>query len=109
MASQYNPTSYFYTNQSLLFDYNDSASPGSATTDSFGPVIGQENTQFRTTSILRSASKTKVFAICKGQIFIQPTYNGGTIDPTKINIILKPSANYAPIKIKYFIYRGLDL
>lgn len=104
MAVQYNPKSYFYTEHSLLAN----ADPANLATDAFGPVVGGETTQYRTTSFVRLLSpvlSAKVFAICKGYILIQPMQG----DNTKINLILKPIGNYyAPLKIKYFIYRGVN-
>ncbi|WP_199117320.1 hypothetical protein [Pedobacter sp. ASV28] len=104
MAVQYNPKSYFYTEYGSLAD----AVAGNLATDAFGPVVGSETTQYRTTAVVRLLSpiqSAKVFAICKGRILIQPMEG----DNTKINLILKPEGNdHAPIKIKYFIYRGIN-
>lgn len=69
----------------------------------FGPVVGSETTQFRTTAKFTAVSDVKAYAICTGQVFIQPGETVGTI-----NLILRPYRQ--PVKgmaIKYFIYRGL--
>lgn len=99
--SQYNPTSHFFVDESKLA----AILPANYTADAFGPVTGSLTTKYRTSSFVRAvnASPVKVFAICDGQLFIQPV----TGDATKLNLILKPSKTFAPIKIKYFIYRGV--
>ncbi|MEP2057492.1 MAG: hypothetical protein ABJJ05_06770 [Maribacter litoralis] len=69
----------------------------------FGPVVGSEQTQYRATSKFTTAGDVKAYAICTGQVFIQPHS-----DTNKINLILRPYRQ--PMKgvaIKYFIYRGL--
>ncbi|MEM7086420.1 MAG: hypothetical protein AAF489_09570 [Bacteroidota bacterium] len=96
----YNPSSHFYIDHSNLIlpvsgDYG---------TDAFGPVDGDPSNKFRTTSVVRTSATSKVLAICDGQLLIQPF----TGDNNKVNLILKPSASYAPFKIKYFIYRGVN-
>lgn len=96
----YNPRSYFFTELSKLAD--------SSGTEGFGPVNGSESTQFRITSKVKATNPNdlvKLYAISGGSMLIQPQDN----DNTKINIIIKPSKNnYAPLKIKYFIYRGVN-
>ncbi len=62
-------------------------------------------TQFRTTSKITFSGTRKVYAICQGQIFIQPNAD----DPAKINLILRPYKQpINELPIKYFIYRGLN-
>jgi hypothetical protein len=99
---EYAPTSHFFVDESKL------SSPITANyvTDAFGPVSTSLTTKYRATSKVRAASTdpVKVFAVCGGQVLIQPQ----TDDATKVNLILKPSASYAPLKIKYFIYRGIN-
>lgn len=99
---EYEPISHFFTDASQL------ASPvvGNIGTDAFGPVLGSETTKYRTTSVVRTSgsNSVKVFAICDGQVLIQPQIG----DDTKVNLILKPSTSYSPLKIKYFIYRGIN-
>lgn len=99
---KYEPNSHFFVDHVALSD----ASASNLSTDAFGPVDGNETDQYRTTSFVRSSASTKVYAICAGKLLIQPQ----TEDPTKVNLILKPaaSASYAPLKIKYFIYRGVN-
>ena len=96
----YNPNSHFY------FDHSNLALPiaGNYATDAFGPVTGDLSNKFRTTSVVRTSTETQLFAICDGQLLIQP-FAG---DANKVNLILKPSASYAPFKIKYFVYRGVN-
>ncbi|MBS3737389.1 MAG: hypothetical protein KGY51_00120 [Psychroflexus sp.] len=97
---EYKPKSHFFVDHTGLID----PLPANLVTDAFGPVSGSETTKYRTTSMLKTASTSKVFAICDGHLFIQPQ----TGDATKVNLILRPSASYAPFKIKYFIYRGVN-
>jgi len=98
---EYEPISHFFTDASQL------ALPvsGNMGTDAFGPVLGSETTKYSTTSVVRASGSdpVKIFAICDGQVAILPQVD----DLTKINIIIKPASSYAPIKIKYFIYRGV--
>ncbi len=104
----YNPNSHFFV------DYTKLADPISSNyiNDAFGPVKNSiefttATNEYRTTSFVRAnntTDKVKVFAICDGEVLIvQQTDN-----PDKLNIILKPSQSYAPLKIKYFIYRGVN-
>ena len=86
----------------FLLDLNNNSGSFSQTEgDQFG-VISQ--TEFRTTS--RFSSYTgKVFAICQGQVFVQPNASSSN----KVNLVLKPFKQ--PINglaIKYFVYRGLN-
>lgn len=68
---------------------------------SFGVVSA---TKFKTTSVITFGGIKKVYAICQGQILIQPQIG----DDTKVNIILKPfRQTIKGFSIKYFIYRGL--
>jgi len=71
----------------------------------FGPL---STTEFRTTAKISITGTKQIFAICRGQVFIQPQSGTGS-DPNKINLILRPFTQ--PIQglaVKYFIYRGLD-
>ena len=101
---KYNPTSHFFVEHTKLgeVDINNAAA------DAFGPVENYLETKYRTTSFIRRntaiSDPVKVFAICDGRVLIQPV----TDAPDKVNLILKPETNYyAPLKIKYFIYRGI--
>lgn len=100
MSIIYTPITHFFADPTQLAD---SVSANYAT-DAFGPI---DTNSYRTTSKVRSITETtvaKVYAICTGRILIQPQ----TGDDTKINIILKPDESIcAPLKIKYFIYRGV--
>jgi hypothetical protein len=108
MTSNYSPKSYFYVDQTQLSALVSS----DAATDAFGPItympaggVTPLSDKFRTTTIVRASVNVKVFAICKGRLLIQPM-NG---DTTKVNLILKPDTSvYSPLKIKYFIYRGVN-
>ena len=100
--ADYQPNSHFFV------DHNNLANslPANLATDAFGPVSTDLTNKYRTTSFVRVSALTKVLAICDGQIMIQPQAG----DNTKVNLILKPAASaiYDPIKIKYFIYRGVN-
>lgn len=98
----YSPSSYFFVDNTKLSDAN----IANWDTDAFGPQDVAESETYRTTSFVRSSELTKVFAVCNGQILIQPQ----TEDNTKVNLILKPDASesFYPLKIKYFIYRGVN-
>ncbi|KMQ72533.1 hypothetical protein, partial [Chryseobacterium koreense] len=70
----------------------------------FGVVGSGGNSVFRTTAKISFAGEAKIFAICQGQIFLQPNSS----DDGKINLILKPFRQ--PINglaIRYIVYRGL--
>ena len=106
-TSKYKPQSYFFVDHTALRSVNDNDTNESV--DAFGPVVGFPTTKYRTTSFVRASDSTasvKVFAICAGRVLIQPTSGSG--NETKVNLILKPETNYAPLKIKYFIYRGVN-
>lgn len=78
----------------------ESGSFGQLESQKFGVVSENE---FRTTTKITYTGK--LYAICQGQIFIQPQ----TGNPNKVNLLLRPYKQ--PIKevpIKYFIYRGLN-
>ena len=106
----YNPNSHFFV------DYTKLADPISSNyiNDAFGPVKNSiefttATNEYRTTSFVRAINPTenvKVFAICDGEVLIIQQTGVGNED--KINIILKPSQSYSPLKIKYFIYRGIN-
>jgi hypothetical protein len=99
------PSSFFFVEHEKL------ALASASNDDAFGPsnITNNIASKYRTTSFVRALNDfttvpIKVFAICDGQILILPQTN----NPDKVNFILKPTASYAPIKIKYFIYRGVN-
>ncbi len=103
---EYEPISHFFVDETKLAAIDTT----NYIDDAFGPVTGSLTTKYRTTSVIRAVrtGPVKVFAICDGQVLLQPNYDSaGAIDNTKLNIVLKPSASYNPLKIKYFIYRGV--
>lgn len=100
-TNKYEPNSHFFVDHANLSE----PIPANISTDAYGPVEGNEISQYRTTSFIRASSNSKVFAICDGHILIQPCDG----DSNKVNLILKPTASYSPFKIKYFIYRGVDI
>ncbi|WP_136468736.1 hypothetical protein [Flagellimonas onchidii] len=93
MSKSLRPESYFFSESTVV------QTPGQV----FGPVVGNESTQYRTTAKFTTASDIKAYAICAGQVFLQPH-----TDTTKVNLVLRPYRQ--PINglaIKYFVYRGL--
>ena len=65
----------------------------------------KSQTVFQNTAVVNFTGSKDVYAICKGQVFIQPNAS----DSNKVNLILRPFNQ--PIKgiaIKYFVYRGLN-
>lgn len=87
------PESQFYVETAVTF--------GNPT--SFGKI---SSTEFSTTSVISFSGVCKVYAICKGQVFLQPMSGAG--NEGNVNLILRPFKQ--PINglaIKYFIYRGL--
>lgn len=111
-TDNYTPVSHFFVDHSALTDVTPStATPSTSatsiqttTSSPFGPV---STSQYSTTSVVQTSSTTpvKVYAICDGQILIQPCVDDVS---NKVNLVLKPSATYAPLKIKCFIYRGVN-
>lgn len=97
-TTKYSPQSFFLTDYLKLTEMP-------LVADAFGPVKDFETTKYRTTSFVRIKSGTteaEVYSISKGHIAILP---GGT---NKVNIVIKNSSmDYAPLKIKYFVYRGI--
>ena len=93
----YKPTSYFFIDVT-------GAVVAATAADGFGPVSGALTSKFRTTSFIRTSGTKKVFAICDGQLLVQPH----ATDATKVNLILKPLKSFSGLKIKFFIYRGVN-
>ena len=107
---------YFYTDIDLLNVQTAAAA--------FGPVVGSEPTQYRVTSLHQTNAPARAFAVCDGQVAIQPFTGNASL----VNLILKPAGQISdmiwpysntedpetntrnPINftaIKYIIYRGL--
>ena len=85
--------SAFYLASSLQFTQNVNQKYGKVET---------AVTQYRTTSVVNYTGK--IFAICTGQVFLQPMQD----DATKVNLILRPFKQpINGLSIKYFVYRGL--
>lgn len=73
---------------------------------SYGPVLGNETTQYRLTSRFTTTQAARAFAVCDGIVFVQPVAGSSTL----VNLILKPTISdlengFTPVE--YFIYRGL--
>lgn len=71
-------------------------------TNSFGALSTAE---FSTTAKVTFSGSKKVYAICQGQVFVQPQVGNND----KVNVILKPFKQpISGLSIKYFVYRGLN-
>lgn len=77
-----------------------------AFTQSAGEAFGVVSaTEFATTAKVSFTGSKKVYAICQGQLFVQPHES----DVNKVNVILKPfKYPINSLAIKYFVYRGLN-
>jgi hypothetical protein len=126
----YNPNSHFFVDYlkladpvvgdyTITKDQNDvetitTNTEGNYDKDAFGPVKVKSDyynntNKFRTTSFVRAINitdKVDVFAICDGDLLILEQEGVG--NENKINIVLKPRVSFAPLNIKYFIYRGVN-
>ncbi|RRJ92740.1 hypothetical protein EG240_01610 [Paenimyroides tangerinum] len=70
--------------------------------NSFGAI---STVEFSTTAKVSFSGSKKVYAICQGQIFVQPQVGNND----KVNVILKPFKQpISGLSIKYFVYRGLN-
>jgi hypothetical protein len=87
--------SFFFTDFSKISQSN---------LQSFGPVYGDEENQFRLTSKFSVSGEANAYAICKGNVLIVPFE-----DSTEyVNLVLKPFEQpILDLNIKYFIYRKL--
>ena len=100
---QYSPQSYFFTDHTNLTD--------ASVIDAFGPVDGDLTTKYRVTSFVNGTAnlKIKLFAISGGSLMIFPQKDNVGNLTGKLNIVIKPSQmNWSPLKIKYFVYRGVE-
>ena len=75
----------------------------------YGPVEGEENDKFQTTSRLRIDEDVTAYAVTDGVIIVQETASPAPSN-SSVNVILKPfkSPDLRFPAIKYFIYRGID-
>ena len=93
MSKLARPESYFFS-ESTVIQTSDQA---------FGPVVGSETTQYRTTAKFTAVADVKAYAICAGQVFLQPH-----TDAAKVNLVLRPYRQpMNGLSIKYLVYRGL--
>jgi hypothetical protein len=100
--------SYFFTEPDKVIQSADQA---------FGPIstVVAENQppslelRFRLgakMSLVNDEEKAKAFAICSGNVLVQPQ----TGNSNKVNLILRPTQQpFNGMPVKYFIYRGLDI
>ncbi|MDB4922068.1 hypothetical protein [Mucilaginibacter sp.] len=89
---------YFFTQPDLL----QAQAPG----QQFGPIAGQEQTNYRVCSLHSFSNSANAYAITNGEVKVQPI--GGDAG-TLVNLILKPEniQFLSGFEIKYIIYRGI--
>lgn len=74
--------------------------------NAFGPVLGNEDSQFRVTSKFNIVYSKNAYAVTEGHLYFAP--HGDSTD--KVNVVLKPkNPVYIGVGIKYFIYRGVNI
>ena len=89
----------FYTDTENV----DDAIPEHFKDDAFGP--NSESLRFRLTSWIRLKKTSNVYALCNGHMMYFKNEKG-----EKDNIVLIPeNSPFSPLKIKYVIYRGVDI
>lgn len=89
----------FYTDTENV----DNAIPEHFKDDAFGP--NSESLRFRLTSWIRLKKTSNVYALCNGHMMYFKNEKG-----EKDNIVLIPeNSPFSPLKIKYVIYRGVDI
>jgi hypothetical protein len=95
---------HFFTDYDLLTAQSSTQAFGAA---GMTTVLGVNYDQYRVTSLHTSTGTPRAYAICDGTICAQID----SVDPTLVNIILKPldqpAINFVPIK--YYIYKGIKL
>lgn len=76
-------------------------------TNAYGPVDGNESTQYRVTSLHTSNSVVNAYAALSGFVFLQRD----ATNPNTVNLIIRPlkGSNLKGPAVKYFVYRGLRL
>ncbi|HET6226116.1 MAG TPA: hypothetical protein VFF27_07535 [Bacteroidia bacterium] len=78
--------------------------------DAFGPITNGPDfnsfvNKYRVTSSHKTSSNCNAYAVCKGQILVQPDL----LNSSLVNIVLKPDdqpGNDCP-SVKFYIYRGI--
>jgi hypothetical protein len=90
---------FFYTDLDLL--------DNQAQSDAYGPISGNETTQYRVTSKHTASSDSSAYAVCDGIVFVQLDQNNSNL----VNLILKPTQQKAISysTVRFFIYRGIQL
>lgn len=87
---------YFFTDPGVL--------DAQAATQAYGPVPGNEFTQYRLTSMHSASGTAPAYAVCDGFLLVQEQASG------LLNLILIPNAqpdNRMPA-VRFFIYRGVE-
>jgi hypothetical protein len=88
---------YFFTDIDLLQPQTQD--------QAFGPVVGNETTQYRVTNKFSAPQNEtpRAYAVCKGQVLVQQTTDNN------FSIILKPLNEYEfkGVPVLYFIYKGI--
>jgi hypothetical protein len=83
--------------------FSDSTLCNQLETGAYGPVATDPVNKFRLTSVFECQGIKKVYAPVAGRIFIQPNPEND-----KVNVLIKPFGSISGLKIKYFIFRGLN-
>lgn len=96
------PNVSFFTDKSSL--------PVQTNQNAYGPVVDNESTKYRVTSLFAGSANAsvvnpKAYAVMSGNVIIVPSEISG-----KVNLLLRPndqSTLSGISKVKYFVYRGL--
>ena len=88
-----------------VYDAVNNPASGQGPGEAYGPVVGDETTQFRVTSRFILDETATAYAATTGVVFVQPV--AGSTD--LVNLVLQPlySLDEGFMPVKYFIYRGL--
>lgn len=68
------------------------------------PVMGNETSQYRVTSLHTAQTKVNAYAVCEGTVWFQYAADG------LLNVILKPTMQpeQCAYHIRYYIYKGIS-
>jgi len=72
--------------------------------NAYGPVSTDLTNRYNITSRFNLTNEAKAFACVSGQLIVQQS----TVDPTLVNLILKPCFELdIPLNVGYYVYRGV--
>ena len=91
---------YFFTDLDLLNDQT--------AAQAYGPVSGNENTQYSVTSLHTTSGEANAYAVCEGTVLVVPDLN----DSNLVTVILKPNqqppeTSHLPF-VSFYIYKGIN-